>query len=146
VTEAGDKPDTNSARYQTPDGQKVHGLIDEAPSGVVFRVDEQGRALWEIPYASIERIKTSFLRPRVMKIAARGDEYRLVLTGAVIDGSHHGTMTWSGTAPGESSMTREESTANDIAAFIPAVVRVVDYVAADRVRRRRVCNRILARR
>jgi len=43
-------------------------------------------------------------------------------------------------------MTREESTANDIAAFIPAVVRVVDYVAADRVRRRRVCNRILARR
>src|SRR5918995_3011125 len=143
---AGDGPMTNSARYTAPDGTSVEGLLEEGPSGVVFRVDQQGRALFEIPYASIDKIDTSFTRPSRMKIVARDTEYPLELTGAVIDGEQYGEVQWQGTTPGEAYMTREERTAHDVAAVTTGVAKTVDYVAADRVRRGRVCKRILARR
>jgi hypothetical protein len=137
---------TNSARYTAPDGTTVAGLLEEGPSGVAFRVDQEGRALFEVPYASIEKIATSLARPTRMKIVARGNEYPLELTGSVIDGEQHGEVEWQGSTPGEYQMTREERTAHDAAAVTTGLVKTVDYVAADRVRRGRLCKRILARR
>jgi hypothetical protein len=137
---------TNSARYKLPEGTTVEGLLEEREHSVAFLVGNQGRTVFELPYSAIEKIVTPVARPTVLKIVAGGSELALKLTGAVIDGERHTEVGWQGSSSGEYDQTREEQAASDAAVLLPAVVKTVDYVAADRVRRARVCKRILARR
>jgi hypothetical protein len=133
----------NSARYKTPDGTKVHGVLEEGPSAVASHLGDD-RPLFEVPYPSIEKIRLSFPSPNVMTIVRGTDKYALRLTGSLIDDEQHGSSDWVSTQSGETFHTREQSATQDAMILFVMFMKIVEWVAADRVRRRRVRNRILA--
>ena len=67
-------------------------------------------------------------------------------TGTVIDGSQHGEAEWiSGSSPTELEYDRTRKTAEETMILLNAFMKIVSWLAADRVRRRRLRDRILAR-
>ena len=138
---------TNSAVYTSPDGADVPGLLEEREHAVVFNAPGEGRALFELPYRSIERVRMSFLRPTRMTLVGDGARHRLRLRGAIIDGEQHGESEWiQGSSPTELEYDRTRKTTEDTLIVVGGLMKVVEWVAADRVRRRRIRGRILARR
>jgi hypothetical protein len=137
----------NSAVYTTHDGTKLNGLVEDDEHGVRFRVPGEDRPAFELANHAIERISLSFLSPNRMTFVAGDAKHRVRLTGTVIDGRQHAEAEWiSGSSPTELEYDRTRRTAEESMILVNAFVRIVDWVAADRVRRRRLRDRILARR
>jgi hypothetical protein len=137
----------NSAVYKTDDGTKLRGLVEDDDRGVRFRVPGEDRTVFELPNHAIERIAMSFLAPNRMTFVAGETRHRVRLTGAVIDGEQHGEAGWiSGSSPTELEYDRSGRAAEETVILVNGFVRILDWLAADRVRRRRLRDRILARR
>ena len=137
----------NSAVYRTAEGTKLHGLVEDDERGVRFTVPGENRAAFELPNHAIERIRLSFLSPNRMTFVAGETRHRVRLTGTVIDGEQHGEAEWiSGSSPTELEHDRSRKAAEDTMILLNAFLRIVGWLAADRVRRRRLRDRILARR
>jgi hypothetical protein len=135
---------TNSAVYATADGEDVAGLLEEGQHALAFRVPGEAQPRFELPYRSIERVRMSFLRPKRLTLAGDGGKHALRLTGAVIDGEQHGEAEWiSGSSPTELELDRTRKATEDTLILVNGFVKVVDWLAADRVRRRRIRGRVL---
>jgi hypothetical protein len=88
----------------------------------------------------------SFLRPTRMTLVGDGAKHALRLTGAVIDGEQHGESEWiSGSSPTELEYDRTRKATEDTLILVNAGIKIIEWVAADRVRRRRIRKRIAAR-
>ena len=137
----------NSDVYKTAEGEKLRGLVEDDDRGVRFRVPGEDRPAFELPNHAIERIALSLLDPNRMTFVAGGTKHRVRLTGAVIDGEQHGEAEWiSGSSPTELEYDRTRKTAEETMILLNAFGMSVNWLAADRVRRRRLRDRILARR
>ena len=137
----------NSAVYKTDEGTKLRGLVEDDDHGVRFRVPGEDRVVFELRNHAIERIALSFLSPNRMTFVAGETRHRVRLTGTVIDGEQHGEAEWiSGSSPTELEYDRTRKAAEETMILLNAFIRIVGWVAADRVRRRRLRDRILARR
>jgi hypothetical protein len=137
---------TNSAFYTTAEGERVPGLLVEGEHSLAFQSPGDGRVLFELPYRSIERVRMSFLRPSRMTLVGDGASHPLRLTGAVIDGEQHGESEWiSGSSPTELEYDRTRRAAEETMILINGLTKVIEWVAADRVRRRRIRRRVAAK-
>lgn len=135
---------TNSAVYTSGDGEGVMGLLEEGQHSLAFRVPGEAQPRFELPYRSIERVRMSFLRPRRMTLVGDGAKHGLRLTGAVIDGEQHGEAEWiSGSSPTELEYDRTRKATEDTMILVNGFVKIVEWLAADRVRRRRIRGRIV---
>ena len=135
----------NSAVYEAADGQKVAGLLDERDGqSLVFRSDD-GRELLRTHYAAIEGVKLKFPSRSRMTFVVGGEEHRIRLTGAIVEDVRVSTDIPLPSGTPRSDATREERTADDAGTLILGLSHVVTFVAADRVRRRRIRNRVRRR-
>ncbi len=147
VLERTENKGPNSAVYKTDGGETKNGLVEDDDHGVRFAVPGENRAAFELPNHAIEKIKLSFLSPNRMTFVAGEARHRVRLTGAVIDGEQHGEAEWiSGSSPTELERDRTLKAAEETAILLNGFMKIVGWLAADRVRRRRLRDRILARR
>jgi hypothetical protein len=147
------EPVANSAELLSAEGGKVRGLLIESDTGLRFRAAGEGESRFHAPWPSVTGVRSSFARPRRIDVLTEEGRHRLRLTDAVIDGpvieggadgSAEDSFPIEGGAR-RSDATREEVLLDDAATAVGALTVVVGYVAADRVRRRRVAERILER-
>ena len=146
------QPVANSAQLLTADG-KPRGLLIESDAGLRFRAAGEEGSRFELPWPAIRSLRSPFLSPRRLVVATDDGRHRFRLTDAVIDkplsddapdgGDADSFPIEGGARP--TNITREEAMLDDAATAVGALVVIIGWVAADRVRRRRVAGRIIAR-
>ena len=142
----------NSAVLHSAEGGKVRGLLFERDDGLQFRAAGETMPRFEVPWVTVQRVRLPWPSARRVTVVAAGQRHRLRLTDAVIDGLGDAVADGSvrddfpiGGGVRPSNITREEAMMDDIRTGVGALTLIVNFVAADRVRRRRVRRRILAR-
>jgi hypothetical protein len=142
----------NSAVLLSAEGGKVRGLLVEQDSGLRFRAAGESSPRFEAPWATVEGVRLPWPSAKGVTVVAAGHRHRLRLTDAVIDKT--GDAVPDGSAPDEfpieggtmpTNITREEALMHDVGTAVGGLTLVVNFLAADRVRRRRVRKRILER-
>ena len=135
----------NSAAYLTPGGEQIRGVLDERDSrALVFR-SEDGRELLRTPYAAVDRVKLAFLSRSRMSFLIGVDEHRIKLTGDVVEDVRVSKEMPLPSGVPRSDATREERAADDAGTLVLGLANVATFVAADRVRRRRIRKRVIGR-
>jgi hypothetical protein len=134
----------NSAVYLT-DGEKVRGVLDERDDhALVFR-SEDGRELLRTPYAAVDRVKLVLPSRSRMTFVIGADEHRIKLTGDIVEDVRISKDSTLPSGYERSDATREEKAADEIGTVFLALTNVATFVAADRVRRRRIRKRVTER-
>ena len=144
-------PVANSAVLLSAGDGKQRGLLIEADAGLRFRAAGEAGPRLEVAWQDVRAVRTPFLSPRRLDLDTADGRHRVRLTDAVIDSPLDGHDGGGGDAfPIEggarpSDQTREERLLDDAATAVGALTVAIGRLAADRVRRRRVADRIRAR-
>lgn len=134
----------NSALYLSRDGEGAPGVLDERDDhSLVFRSDD-GRELLRAPYAVIDRVKLPFPSRSRLTFVVGAEEHRLKLAGEIVEDARVAETPLPSGVP-RSDATREERAADDAGTLILGLAHVVTFIAADRVRRRRIRKRVRRR-
>jgi hypothetical protein len=142
----------NSAALRPDDGSDVLGLLIEEDAGLRFSVGGESEPRFRIPWLMVRGVRLPPPGAKRLDVITDEARHRLHFTDAVIDqpvetagdgGDPDSFPIEGGARPAD--QTREERLYDDLATTVGAAIAVVNFVAADRVRRRRVRARILER-
>ena len=133
----------NSAEYLDPAGQKIPGYLDERDGVLAFRAAD-GRVLFQAPYSAVGKVALPTPGARRMRIEIGGEQHTIRLTDHMIDGEEHSPL-GAPSGSGEYLPDERDRQVRDNLILAEMGVRAVGFVAADRVRRRRIRNRIAER-